>query len=222
MPKPLAEFEANYSFGSLPGDIIEKRPEACLQAAGVLAAWATLDSALLSLFVSLFDEPKTAAAVYTGLSSHAQQKALKAAAKTKMSEAEFSVLRAILRSQDELSSTRNKLAHWPWGYSGQIDDALLLVDPTMLAEYNVAEVLFRDDLRNDRRPPWEKEWKDSPEPDRSRMLVYTSEELKEVSVGIEETSGNARLLAGVMDRGHLANRNNEPLDYLCARLGMRT
>ncbi|MGR9372306.1 hypothetical protein [Rhizobium leguminosarum] len=220
MPKPLSEFEANYSFGSLPGDIVEKRPEACLQAAGVLAAWATLDSNFLSLFVSLFDEPKAAAAVFVGLSSHAQQKALKAAAETKMSEREFSVLLAILKSQRELSYTRNKLAHWPWGYSGQIEDSLLLVDPTMLAEYDVAGVLFRDNLRNDKRPPWEKEWKDSPEPDRSRMLVYTSEELKEVRFNIEETSGNAGLLARVMDRGHLANRNNELFEYLCSRLGM--
>ncbi|MGR9204171.1 hypothetical protein ACU8OG_09550 [Rhizobium leguminosarum] len=221
MPKPLAEFEANYSFGSLPGDIIEKRPEACLQAAGVLAAWATLDSNFLGLFVSLFDEPAPAAAVYTGLSSHAQQKALKAAAKMKMSTEELSVLRAIQKSQDELSSTRNKLAHWPWGYSGQLDDALLLVDPAMLAENTVAGALYTADLRNDTRPPWEKEWRDYPEPDRSRILVFTNHELNEVRSRIDGTSGNASMLTRVMDRGHLANRDNELFAYLCARPGVK-
>ena len=110
-----------------------------------LASWCNVEGFLLRLFIELFGgHGALAAEVFLSLQNQsAKSAAIDAAATSVLSgrNDELRVLRAILAIAKTNEKDRNKLAHWTWGESPSIPDALLLVDPrATIGEMNLSDI----------------------------------------------------------------------------------
>jgi hypothetical protein len=74
-----------------------------------------------------------AARMFLALNTRAPKNAaITAVAKTTLSSWQFEIFEVIANSSKSAQRKRDKLAHWVWGYSNDLPDALLLIDPQHL------------------------------------------------------------------------------------------
>jgi len=140
VPQPinLAAPNATIKIGS-PGDRhLARHPDLAVLAIEAVASWSKVESFLLQLFVQLFGGNNTLAAeVFLSLQGQAAKSAaIRAAANSVLKERqqELRVLNAILAISKTNEKARNKLAHWTWGDSPDLPNALLLVDPRVFIQ----------------------------------------------------------------------------------------
>ena len=110
---------------------MKQRPELALLVAEVISTWSNVEVFMMRLFVDLMGGPEElAATVFLALEiQSAKSAAINAAAEEKLSVENKALLSAILAVVKSHQKTRDKLAHWVWGYSDQIPDGLLLTNP---------------------------------------------------------------------------------------------
>ena len=106
----------------------------------VIAEWSILENFMSGLFVTMLGaNPGPAIAIYSALTSAAAQRdALRAVASNVMSPDELDVFDAILSLFTSAAKDRNKIAHWIWGYSTDLPDAVLLGDPKAMLAFRTA------------------------------------------------------------------------------------
>jgi hypothetical protein len=116
--------------------VFSPRPDLATKIAECIAECAevefSLGSALAALFRSDTKTIKTALAIFVDASSrNAQLAMLDAAAKAGLEPNHYEVFRAIMKEAVRPAlKERDKLAHWCWGYSPDLPDTLLLMEPT--------------------------------------------------------------------------------------------
>ena len=130
MPQPLHRVLPDAAFHATTRALVDK-PE--------LARWVTIifaNSALIDHYLSLLlvrilgaDEAPALAMFDTLRALPSQLGALKAAAEAALSKQEHRVLIAGLKVAERVRTPRNHLAHWIWGVSDQLPNALLLAEP---------------------------------------------------------------------------------------------
>lgn len=123
------------------------RPQLALAAMNVIAEWSILESFLMSLFVQMLgDNPRPAAAIFASLTSDsARRAALRALAHVALDgdQQKKDIFEAILNAIKIAGKHRNKIAHWVWGFSKDLPDAVLLMKPEDKVEQNVADLEHR-------------------------------------------------------------------------------
>lgn len=147
MPQPLSSFNPNAGvvIGNAGDRPLARHPELAVLALEAIASWSNVEAFMLRLFMQLLGGNESlAASVYLALSGQTAKTAAINAAAAKALEgkqAEFNVLEAILSVAKTNEKDRNKLAHWTWGDSPTIPDAVLLVDPrATIAELDLSKV----------------------------------------------------------------------------------
>ncbi|MGU7775529.1 hypothetical protein ACV229_35860 [Burkholderia sp. MR1-5-21] len=135
MPQPLSRVapEAGIAIGNAGDRPLARHPDLAVLAIEAIASWSNVESFMLGLFVELFGGHNSLATeVFLSLDGQAAKSAAinaAAASVLKDRDAELRVLRAILAIAKTNEKDRNKLAHWTWGDSPHLPDAVLLVDP---------------------------------------------------------------------------------------------
>ena len=134
MPQPLSRVSPNASvvIGNAGDRPISRHPELAILAIEAIASWSNVESFMLNTFVHLLGGSKNLACdVFLSLESQsAKTAAINAAANSALAgKPELNLLKALLGIANTNSKSRNKLAHWTWGGSPNIPDAVLLVDP---------------------------------------------------------------------------------------------
>jgi hypothetical protein len=111
---------------------MSSRPKVSAKVAEIIAQWANTES-MLGLFLGflLHADGKTTIAMYISLENRAAQlRMMDAAARSKLPPEHYDVcvivLEQFLRPAMRL---RDKLAHWCWGYSLELPNDLLLMEP---------------------------------------------------------------------------------------------
>jgi hypothetical protein len=101
-----------------------------------------MEQFLMTAFLQLLGaNPRPAAAIYASLNSdNVKKEAFRAVAKAVLTPEEQDFLEAIFWMQGTCSKDRSKIAHWGWGYSPQLPDAILLVDPEDAAQNHITNV----------------------------------------------------------------------------------
>jgi hypothetical protein len=158
-----------------------------------VASWSKVESFLLQLFVQLLGgNGALAAEVFLSLQGQAAKSAaIRAAATSVLRERqqELKILNAILAIAATNEKDRNKLAHWTWGDSPSLPDALLLVDP---------RVFIQDEI------------------DRSSVYVYVAHDFERIIQANDSLCGYGLLLTFVLqDRPEL--NDGRTLDALAAK-----
>jgi hypothetical protein len=102
-------------------------------------------------------------------------------------DAELQVLRAILAIAKTNEKDRNKLAHWTWGDSPNLADAVLLVDPRTTLD----------------------------EIDRSDVYVYRAQDFTAITQANDRLCGYGLRFQFIL-QSHVANRDGRLLNELSA------
>jgi hypothetical protein len=138
MPQPLSMVAPNAGIrianvGDRP---LARHPNLGLLAMEAIASWSNVESFMLHLFITLFGgNGALATNVFLALEiQSAKLAAILAAADTVLQgePEKIKLLRAILAIAKTNEKSRNKLAHWTWGDSPALPDALLLANPKVI------------------------------------------------------------------------------------------
>ncbi|WP_156962607.1 hypothetical protein [Salinisphaera hydrothermalis] len=147
MPQPLSRVNPNASImiGNAGDRPLLRHPELAALAAEAIASWANVESFMLKLFVEMFGGNEALATnIFLSLNNQsAKNDAIRAAADSFFENGsdELAVFRALLAISKTNEKDRNKLAHWTWGDSPNLPDALLLIDPrTTIGDLDKASV----------------------------------------------------------------------------------
>jgi hypothetical protein len=191
MPQPLSRVQpdASVSIGNVGDRPLSRHPELAILVAEAISSWANVESFMFKLFIDLFGGNNSLAAnVYLSLENQAAKNAaITAAAKTVMGvdSTEFALFKAILAIVKANGKSRNKLAHWTWGDSPNINDAVLLIDPrTTLGDI-----------------------------DKSNIYVYKRHDFESIISANDKVCGFGLQFKFILN-GHVANRDGELLKKL--------
>ncbi len=108
------------------------RPKIAVLIAECIVKWANIETMLGILLTLLMEtDAKATLAMYAALENRAAQlRMLEAAAKSKLSQDHFDVYTVMFQQFVKPAlRERDKLAHWCWGCSPEMPDALLLMEP---------------------------------------------------------------------------------------------
>lgn len=135
MPQPLSSVapDANVTIGGSQDSPSLHRPALALAAMNVVAEWSLLENAILYLFTRLLGEnPTQGAAIFTSIrNQNGKRDAFRAVipAGCGGDQQKEDLVNAAIAIFEKASKTRNKIAHWVWGYSDDLPDAVLLAKP---------------------------------------------------------------------------------------------
>jgi hypothetical protein len=138
MPQPISRVNprANIAIANAGDRPLLRHPDLAALAIEAIASWSNVESFLFNMFIELLGGNESVAAnIYLSLENQsAKNAALNAAAETQLKEKaeEYAVFKAIMSIAKTNEKSRNKLAHWTWGDSTNIDDAILLINPRSL------------------------------------------------------------------------------------------
>jgi hypothetical protein len=124
--------------------VAELYPALSARAARCFALGAQIESLYGLILTTMLDaDAKPAAAMYRSLTSlNAQSAAVQAAAEAVLNDDELDVLAAISSLCNRAMKHRHRLAHWIWGSSFAYPEAIILIDPVVLLEFETGAVRF--------------------------------------------------------------------------------
>ena len=193
MPHPLSRVAPNAGviIGNAGDRPLSRHPDLAILAIEALASWSNVEAFLLRLFVDLFGgHGSLAANVFLSLEGQsAKNAAIAAAAASALGTRpeELRVLQAILAITKTNEKDRNKLAHWTWGESPDLPDAILLVDPrSSIGTF-----------------------------DRSKVFVYRAPDFQAIIQANDRLCGFGLTFKFILN-GHVANREGKLLAELLA------
>jgi hypothetical protein len=132
MPQPLSRVlpRPSVRLGNVGDYPLQRHPDLAHLVAEVIVSWGNVESFMLRLFIDLMGGPKDrAAAVFLALEIQSAKNVAINAVASRLPQDQQSLLRAILALIRTNQKSRDKIAHWTWGDSPQIPDALLLANP---------------------------------------------------------------------------------------------
>ena len=136
MPQPLSRVvpSATFEIGNVGLATLRRRPKLAIAAMECIASWSHVERFLLGTYVQLAGgEEADAAAVYLAMeTSTAKSEAIRVLSERKLSPDHRALMQAIIRVSKACQKERDKLAHWSWGTSPELPEALLLADPRIL------------------------------------------------------------------------------------------
>jgi hypothetical protein len=136
MPNPLTKVKADakitFSYGA-PA----KNPELCAQVLMVLSAWGKLDTEMGVVFASFLNtQAEIGVAIYNQLTNlNTQDAAMRAAASLVLDKNKMDLFLALMKIAKGPRDQRNQIAHGVWGYSEDLPDALLLLNPKIALKF---------------------------------------------------------------------------------------
>lgn len=193
MPQPLSNISPSAEF-KLATNVLVDRPDLANPVTEIFALWAVVEQEFQILFSRIVGPDETAAdAVYSILTSEGLQRtALNAVAKAKFGadSEKFEVFSAVLAVCKRAGKIRHKLAHWRWGISPDLPDALLLADPSDVKLVSLTHTYIRtlEPLDGERRPERTARILEHITFDTSKILVYSQKDLQEGLEGIGQAA----------------------------------
>jgi hypothetical protein len=129
-PQPLNSIRPDAGITFTPESTID-RPEVGAWIAQCIACYSwveTQTSRLFSLLLKLNVE--AGVELYNGFGGASlKENGLKILARSRLAPPDFAIIDALLKVIQSNQKTRDKIAHWYWGKSDQIEDGLVLIDP---------------------------------------------------------------------------------------------
>jgi hypothetical protein len=173
-PQPLSSVRRNATV-RLDPLAPERRPALAGRIATIIAIWSRIDSDLAAILAYMLKgELSAAIAMYSALtSSQAQMAALEAAARVSLADADRPLFGAVLSLVKRAGAKRNRIAHWLWGESDELPDALILADPDALLSLHTGIKDFIVRLEKGEAVA-------TPNLDTKRAFVYRADDFREL------------------------------------------
>lgn len=199
MPQPLSKVapHANVFIGNVGDRPLARHPQLALLTIEAIASWSNVENFMLGLFIQLLGGNESLASdVFLSLEAQsAKTAAIQAAANfvLKNEPEKIKILKAILSMAKTNEKSRNKLAHWVWGDSPDIQDALLLINPKTTTIYDL---------------------------DRSEIFVYREQDFASIIQANDRLCGFGLSFKFVL-MNHVANRDGSLFRELSAEPEIR-
>jgi hypothetical protein len=183
-PQPLLSVRRDAAVNVEP-ITLRQYPDLARSISDVIATWSQVECNLGVLLARMLGAAaRPSMAMYSALSSSAaQMAALQAAADVALSRERLELFGALLILVKRAATKRNKIAHWLWGTSVQVPNALILLNPdavhglhTQNAEYMAACKNGQTVADPSTLPPL----------DLSEAFVYRQQEFTEILAEIDE------------------------------------
>lgn len=117
------------------GSPLNHNPELALYAMDVVRTWSDVENFRLNFYMEVLGRNNEhAKAAFLALDSEsAKNQSIRAVAERALSGDLLKVFGAVQKLSKRIQKTRNRICHWTWGFSPQIEDGFLLVDPKATA-----------------------------------------------------------------------------------------
>ena len=217
MPQPLSSLGERVTEIHLSNSMdspARQRPQLALLAMNVIAEYSILETFFMNVFIEMLGaNPEPAAAIYAALNSDkARKDAIRAVSGVVLTDSQSDLLEVLFVLLDRCAKDRNKIAHWTWGHSPQLPDAVLLVDPENHAQNKLRWDRETSDFRRkslaaslmneSRNHP-------VPSPSRDGIYVFTDKDFLEASARIQKLIGSVTKFNFIIDRNFPGNRGDE-------------
>ena len=200
MPQPLSRVRpggCSYHLNNVGDYPLREREQLARAAMEGIASFATVESWMLELYLELAGGNKSiAASMFLTLESRSARSSVLQPLIAALEPRYQDLYRAIAKLLRTRALDRDKLAHWVWGVSNDLPDALLLADPKALALINYAERAETSRL-----------------PD--HIFVYRASDFVSIIERNNELAGFGQRFRFIV-RGHPANREDRLYHELCA------
>lgn len=138
MPNPISKVNPNASImlGNVGmGSPLNHNPELALYAMDVVRTWSDVENFRLNFYMEILGRNNEhAKAAFLALDSEsAKNQSIRAVAERALAGELLKVFAAVQALSKRVQKTRNRICHWTWGYSPEIKDGFLLVDPRATA-----------------------------------------------------------------------------------------
>jgi hypothetical protein len=151
MPRqPLSKVTDKKPVIEIGPQTFSRRPKLAAYVAQVIAGWAQVELALASVLARYTSRNiEQSIDMYLSIDGfRAQARLLEAAAKTALTRDNFHVFSATMRFIRINYNTRNEMAHWTWGVTDFLPDALVILEPKIHKKlYSLQFNLLDQDLR---------------------------------------------------------------------------
>jgi len=129
-PQPILKICPDAGLSFTPERVIE-RPEVAAWIAQCIACWSWVETQMSRLFTLLLGvNVEAGMELYNSFGGASlKENGLKILARSKLETTDYRIIDALLKVVDSHQKTRDKMAHWYWGISDQIQDGLVLIDP---------------------------------------------------------------------------------------------
>ena len=184
-------------------DALLRHPQLAARIASAIALWARIDAELGAILAFMLKgDVRPSIAMYAALtSSQAQMAALEAAARASLAADDRKLFGAVLVLVKRAGAKRNKIAHWLWGESPEIKDALILFDPDSVLDHHTRVKAFVDKLSDMALIDLMDFTTPAPQMDTSNAFVYRDREFVEIITEFLNTLHiTARFSAMLIDR----------------------
>ena len=192
MPQPISRVapDASIFLNNIGMFRLRELPELASLAMECIATWATVESWMLNLYLDMAGGNRTsAAAMFLTLEANSARRAALAPLVETLQPLHQQLYAAIAGVMKSREKARNKLAHWVWGYTPDVPDAVLLADPKALA-------LQSGGL------------------DRDQIYVYRKDDFLAIIADNEELADWGMDFKRIIN-GHVSNHANQLYDALC-------
>lgn len=200
MPQPLSRVKPGALF--IPdSECLKDKPKLTALVAAIFAYAARIEywQSLLLVRVLGADADPAIAMFSTLRAQHLQLGALQAAAKAALSAQEFAVFITSTKVAEAVQAPRNQLAHWIWGHSPQLPNALLLADPDAETERDRKLTLFLEQTDQVNRVNISEFVRLSTHDRKDTILVYTEADLQRAKRDIKDAAEVAGLVTAYLD-----------------------
>ena len=153
MPQRLSNVKPNAKgimFDKLAGPG-RNRPELAQLAAQVISEWSLLDTYFSGLFVAMLGaNPRPGAAVYANFTATlTQAQAMRTVGKLTLDAVLYDMLDTLLTLYKSRGTERNRVGHWVWGYTPDLPDKALLVEPSHFSVYHADFITWETAVMRD-------------------------------------------------------------------------
>ena len=206
-PHPLSQVRSDAHVIAGPGSqTFDRRPALTPYIAKIIAEWWYNEAnfcTLLTYFLSAEAGP-VMAMMQALRSSSAQFDMIEAAASNKLYDPELEAFEAVMKIVRRAASKRNKIAHHLWAYCDELQDAVILVEPSAYHELFVKAA-----TRSNPAGTW------LLYPNVRNCLVYREKELQEVLAELEVVSKSITFLANYLMLPTGSSIRNNTYKMLC-------
>jgi hypothetical protein len=136
-PQPLLKVypKAGMSFNP---ELTINRPEVAAWIGQCITCWSSVETQTSGLFTLLLGlNVEAGMELYNSFASASlKENGIKILARSNLRRPDYEIIEALLKVVDSHQKIRDKIAHWYWGFSDQISDGLVLIDPRVLLSRN--------------------------------------------------------------------------------------
>jgi hypothetical protein len=180
-----------------------RNPELATLVGDVISLWSHIEANLSVVLVRMLEGGvRSGAAMYRAVQSfRAQMAILQAVARIAIEPEHVASFEAVLALVRRAAMKRDKLVHWIWAYSPDVEDALLLIDPDYAMDYHtsLSEHLAKHQKHGE---SIEATHSEVPPIDPGAVFVYRDKELQEIIYELNAVWNITETLIGCVTRTH--------------------